>query len=138
MYMSFLHIPLFWNPVRISCDIWLALSFASSGCDGLSDLSCFPQPWQFGYTAQVFGGMSASLSMTSSWRGLLSAHLHCPHPGSSCTALLCVALTVTSVGSEGLRDPPFSQSVTHFCPSLHPFRARPLPLGLGQNTCSPG
>lgn len=43
--------PLFWNPVRRSCDIWLALSLASSGCDclvfhNLCSLS----------TAQVSGG----------------------------------------------------------------------------------
>lgn len=56
--------------------------FASSGCDSLSNLSCFSQPWQF-------GGMSLSLSMISSWRRLLSAHLHCPHPGPGCSFAAC-------------------------------------------------
>lgn len=105
---------LFWNPVPRSCDIWLALSLASSGCDclvfhSLGSLS----------TAQVSGGCPTVYDIS------LAKALRCPHPGGGCTAFLCVALTVTSVGSEVLTDIP-SPSLTH----LHQFSLPPTPPSL--------
>lgn len=49
--------PLFWNLVRISGDIWLAPLLRLLGCDGLSNRSCFPQPWRFGYCSGVGGSV---------------------------------------------------------------------------------